>query len=210
MVSRKSALGCTKTIPKTIQKPSKTDSRLFQLKESLLFFMTFLLFSCLLKFILCRLSLQAGRTSKTYGHRYGPMEIQLRQQSNWISPIPVSASSCFLDFFFVFGMDPKHSDRGETAVWFREICWTLLDLLDWSCISCLCARGGPYYFFIVTLSAVEQLPEVCRARKSQNITIPFTENPDPNHPKPPPRLQAACANLDPEHVQKQKKLHPMS
>ena len=104
--------------------------------------MTFLLFSCLLKFILCRLSLQAGRTSKTYGHRYGPMEIQWRQQSNWISPIPVSASSCFLDFFFVFGMDPKHSDRGETAVWFREICWTLFDLLDWSCISCLCARGG--------------------------------------------------------------------
>ena len=123
MVSRKSALGCTKTIPKTIQnhpKPTPASSSLKSRSFSSWRFCSSAAFwssSCACRY-------KQPKTSKTYGHRYGPMEIQLRQQSNWISPIPVSASSCFLDFFFVFGMNPAALRPRRNC---SLVSWNLLD-----------------------------------------------------------------------------------
>lgn len=165
--------------------------------------MAFLLFSCLLKFVLCRLSLQAGRTSKTYGHRYGPMEIQWRQQSNWISPIPVSASSCFLDFFFVFGMNPPTLRPRRNCSVCSEICWTRLTCWIGVVISCLCARGGHTVLRcsdIVTCSWAATWGMSSKEIAKYHNTIYGTPRSKPS--QTPAKTSGCMCNLDPEHVQK--------
>ena len=102
--------------PKNHPKPSKTNSRLFQLKESLLFFMAFLLFSCLLKFVLCRLSLQAAEPPKRMDIGMAPWKSnegnnQIGSHPSRFRPLAASwISSLFSAWIH------QHSDRGETAV----------------------------------------------------------------------------------------------